>query len=358
VRPGSCWSPGASVGNTGQATLQKTLVVGNAAGANGAFGVAQGGGINNVSVGGPPPQLTVANGVVTANRLTGSPGITLQGGGIFTAFPVTLTGTVIAGKPTGSVLRVLSNSGRMWPRATPALVAVVLVAAATACGGAGVDKAGGPAATKPVVLTLAAHDDDYAFGSFAAAVERISGGSMRINVVNSWRNYEVDYERGIVDDVRTGRVQLGIVGVRVWDTLGVTSFRALVAPFLVDSLPLERRAWRARSRAGALAGVERRGSRRYRPSARPAAQAVRDHARPRRTGGLRGRDDRGPYRRRSRARRSVRWARRPGGTYPAALSGVDGADLDPATIVLTATTSPLAPSPPTWFSGPRRRRSS
>jgi hypothetical protein len=88
---------GGGVGNTGQATLQKTLVVGNAAGANGAFGVAQGGGINNVSVGGPPPQLTVANGVVTANRLTGSPGITLQGGGIFTAFPVTLTGTVIAG---------------------------------------------------------------------------------------------------------------------------------------------------------------------------------------------------------------------------------------------------------------------
>jgi TRAP-type C4-dicarboxylate transport system substrate-binding protein len=228
---------------------------------------------------------------------------------------------------------VLSNSGRMWPRATPALVAVVLVAAATACGGAGVDKAGGPAATKPVVLTLAAHDDDYAFGSFAAAVERISGGSMRINVVNSWRNYEVDYERGIVDDVRTGRVQLGIVGVRVWDTLGVTSFRALVAPFLVDSLPLERRALESPLAGRALAGVERRGvvgiallpGRLRRPFGITRALVGPEDYEGATIGVRIGGVARATFRALGATAR---------GYVSGGLSGVDGADLDPATIVL------------------------
>jgi hypothetical protein len=54
-------------------------------------------GINNVSVGGPDPQLTLSHSVVAANRLHGSPAIALQGGGIFTAFPVTLTRALVAG---------------------------------------------------------------------------------------------------------------------------------------------------------------------------------------------------------------------------------------------------------------------
>ena len=41
--------------------------------------------------------------------------------------------------------------------------------------------------------------------------------------------------------MRDGKAQLGIGDARVWDTMGVTSFQALLAPFLVDSLELERR---------------------------------------------------------------------------------------------------------------------
>jgi hypothetical protein len=81
----------------GQTTLLGTLVIGNSASADGAFGAAQGGGINNVSVGGPDPRLTLSHSVVAANRLHGSPAIALQGGGIFTAFPVTLTRALVAG---------------------------------------------------------------------------------------------------------------------------------------------------------------------------------------------------------------------------------------------------------------------
>jgi hypothetical protein len=69
----------------------------------------------------------------------------------------------------------------------------------------------------------------YAYATFAAAVRRLSGGSLRIVVVNGWRDHQVDYEQGTIGDVRAGRTQLAIVGVRVWDRLGVNSFRALVA---------------------------------------------------------------------------------------------------------------------------------
>jgi hypothetical protein len=87
---------GAGIGNFGQLTLQRTLVIGNTGTANGVAGSAQGGGINNFSLGGSTPQLTLIESVVTANRLDASPGITLQGGGLFTSFPVTLARTVIA----------------------------------------------------------------------------------------------------------------------------------------------------------------------------------------------------------------------------------------------------------------------
>ncbi len=72
-------------------------MIGNTATATGASGSAQGGGINNFTLGGPPPSLTLTDSAVLANKLTASPGITPQGGGLFTAFPVTLTRTVIAG---------------------------------------------------------------------------------------------------------------------------------------------------------------------------------------------------------------------------------------------------------------------
>src|SRR5215471_8995764 len=145
--------------------------------------------------------------------------------------------------------------------AQAALLLTVLLGAG--CDNHHLDKAGGSAPEKPLVLRLAAHDDDYAYGNFAAAVARLSGGSMRISVVPDWRvtgdRREIDYEAATVSDVRRGRIPLGIVGVRVWDLLGVDSFQALLAPFLVDTLALERRALASPPAARALAGVERKG---------------------------------------------------------------------------------------------------
>jgi hypothetical protein len=93
---GTVIAAGGGLGNTGQTTLQRTQVIGNSGTANGAGGQAVGGGILNVSLGGPA-ELTVVDSVVTANTLSASPAITPLGGGIFTQAAFTLTQTVVAG---------------------------------------------------------------------------------------------------------------------------------------------------------------------------------------------------------------------------------------------------------------------
>jgi TRAP-type C4-dicarboxylate transport system substrate-binding protein len=135
-----------------------------------------------------------------------------------------------------------------------------LVVPATACSGSGTDKAGGSRQAeqkpRPLTLTLLSGDRLYA-PEYAAAVERLSHGSMRIQIKVAGN--QPDYERGTVRLVRSGREQLGAVGARVWDTMGVTTFRALVAPFLVDSLSLEQRVLESPRISRMLEGVDRAG---------------------------------------------------------------------------------------------------
>ena len=147
----------------------------------------------------------------------------------------------------------------MRVRAALAAAATFVVAAA-ACGGSDGDKAGGdrPARTA-VVLTLAEHDSDWGSADFADAVEERSHGSIRIEIRTRWRTHVLDSERRTVEDVRKGAVEMGIGGARVWDTLGVKSFRGLLAPFLVDSLHLEREVLESPLAPRMLAGVERTG---------------------------------------------------------------------------------------------------
>jgi hypothetical protein len=94
---GFALSQGGGLANAGQTTLEKVIVVGNSATANGSDGIVQGGGVWNGTFEGPPPELTLTDSVIVANKLTASPGIPVQGGGLYTDFPVTLTKTVIAG---------------------------------------------------------------------------------------------------------------------------------------------------------------------------------------------------------------------------------------------------------------------
>jgi hypothetical protein len=95
---GSAVVQGGGIQNGGLLELRGTTVSDNTGTASGPSGVAQGGGIWNSTLLDEVPigQLILRNSAITDNALNGSPGITLQGGGLFTTFPVTLKDSLIA----------------------------------------------------------------------------------------------------------------------------------------------------------------------------------------------------------------------------------------------------------------------
>ena len=88
---------GAGLVNDGPLRLRDALVTGNLGKASGPSGFARGGGIWQGLVfneGGLPIQLALERSTVARNRLAGSPGVDLAGGGIFSdGFPVSLDGS-------------------------------------------------------------------------------------------------------------------------------------------------------------------------------------------------------------------------------------------------------------------------
>lgn len=136
---------------------------------------------------------------------------------------------------------------------------VVTAAVIGGClGGADSDKAGGERKPAAVVLTLGNHEaSSNDVDAFAGELARRSGGSMRIDFKNHWREGEIDYERRTLQDVREGKVDLAKVGARAFDLFGVKSLQPLVAPFAVDSYALEGRVLRDPVAGRMLRGVRR-----------------------------------------------------------------------------------------------------
>jgi len=52
-------------------------------------------------------------------------------------------------------------------------------------------------------------------------------------------------ENGLIGDVSAGKADLGVAGSRAWDSAGVSSFRALSAPLLINSYALQDRVLRS-----------------------------------------------------------------------------------------------------------------
>jgi TRAP-type C4-dicarboxylate transport system substrate-binding protein len=144
----------------------------------------------------------------------------------------------------------------------PAMAAALLGAFGAGCSrdDDGGDKAGGSSA--PTVLRLAAADDadqpDARFvRRFASQVAKLSGGSVRVPVVwDAAGQQSADYEAGIARLVRDGEFALGWMGARSWDRLGVRSFQALQAPFLVTDHALLGRVTAGPLGARMLAGLD------------------------------------------------------------------------------------------------------
>jgi TRAP-type C4-dicarboxylate transport system substrate-binding protein len=140
------------------------------------------------------------------------------------------------------------------------LLATLPVAAAGCFGGGG-SKVGGASAKHTVVLTMASQlrGQPAQLERFAGEVERLSGGTMRIDFKQDWRAGDLRQERDTISDVRSDKVDLAWVGARAWDWVGVTSFDALVAPFLIDGYPLEQRVFERGIPQRMLGDVSRAG---------------------------------------------------------------------------------------------------
>jgi TRAP-type C4-dicarboxylate transport system substrate-binding protein len=139
------------------------------------------------------------------------------------------------------------------------LVAPAL-AACTAVGCGAGTKAGGRPLPHPIVLSIANHETEGRdLAEYVAAVEGLSNGSIRLERHEEWRSALADYDRATVADVRAGRIDLAKIAVRSLDTVGVTDFQPLMAPFLVDSIALERTVLASPLGDEMLAGLARAG---------------------------------------------------------------------------------------------------
>ena len=122
------------------------------------------------------------------------------------------------------------------------LVSGVLAAALAiaACGGQDTQRAGGAAPAKSRVLTLAnSNGGTGELQIFIDKVAELSNGRLRIKPSNGWRSGEKQYEKGLFEDVKNGKADLGWVASRALDTVGVEAFDPLHAPFLIHSYELQ-----------------------------------------------------------------------------------------------------------------------
>src|SRR5262249_39411918 len=137
--------------------------------------------------------------------------------------------------------------------------AAALGTGAAACGSGGVNKAGSPVA-QAIVLTLADGEGSAANAlPFAEAVMQLSGGALQIKVKSHWRPDDPRYETGLIRDVQRGNAQLGVSASRAFDTVGISSFQALQAPFLIDNIALEQKVLDSDIPAEMLAGMKPHG---------------------------------------------------------------------------------------------------
>jgi TRAP-type C4-dicarboxylate transport system substrate-binding protein len=118
------------------------------------------------------------------------------------------------------------------------LALVIAVAVLAGCGGAA--RVGGGQAEPRVLTLLDPIDDPGEISLFTQNVDRLSHGALRVRIVPPPSVYATHYEDVVIRNVERGRADLGWTGSRAWGG----SLRALGAPMLIDSYPLEERVLR------------------------------------------------------------------------------------------------------------------
>src|SRR5215213_4484911 len=107
-----------------------------------------------------------------------------------------------------------TTQSRAVPTALLAFAVAVAVAVAVAgCGGSSSDKAGSAKKPKLTVLTMAnGNGDSVELEPFANTVARLSGGTLRIEFKNSWREGEPDYGSAVIGDIKARKADMGWSG--------------------------------------------------------------------------------------------------------------------------------------------------
>jgi TRAP-type transport system periplasmic protein len=141
-----------------------------------------------------------------------------------------------------------------------AIAALSAALAVGGCGGGVRLRAGSEPVHRTTVLRLAnANGNIGELQSFIDQVKKLSNGRLRIEAVNGWRKGQIEYEKGLIQDVKAGKAELGWVGSRALASVGVKSFEPLHAPFFIDSYELERKVLESNIDERMLRDLERIG---------------------------------------------------------------------------------------------------
>jgi TRAP-type C4-dicarboxylate transport system substrate-binding protein len=130
----------------------------------------------------------------------------------------------------------MRTNGKGWAACASVMALVLAGCSGDGAEGSPGDKAGGSSPT--VTLTMGTADprgrpDTPTVDYFVERLRALTRGSVTVDVRwNAGQEYS-DGEQAIAQQVRAGRLDLGWVGARAFDTLGVTSLQAIQAPFLI-----------------------------------------------------------------------------------------------------------------------------
>jgi len=125
--------------------------------------------------------------------------------------------------------------GPTWRAALTAVAAVSALIAA-GCTTAGSSKSGGTpqAPHGTTVLTFATANVVGVDSAFMSLVAKDSQGHLKLKM-RPYDSYATNVDQKIAADLKSGKVAIGDLGSRAWESLGVDAFRAYQDPFLVTS---------------------------------------------------------------------------------------------------------------------------
>ncbi len=138
--------------------------------------------------------------------------------------------------------------------ATPVLAGCFDGGSATKAGGTG-----GPLTLRLATLDDPRHPAVAEANEFARRVQALSHGRIRVEPVTDAVKPHPDAERRLADTVASGKLEMGVMPAQNWERVGVTSLRALNAPFLITSNALLADVVSGDEADDMLSGLERAG---------------------------------------------------------------------------------------------------